>query len=122
MIGGCLACVSAGEVSLDFSEPGAAEWYFENYVLRGNPLFSDEEARRAGKMPNGMTAPDGFWNMSVKERADFTKLASWMNFTNPSITQEELLGAGGKSAAGGKNGPPPSYYGSFSNCLNIVSS
>ncbi|MEU7855206.1 LamG-like jellyroll fold domain-containing protein [Nonomuraea sp. NPDC049141] len=116
MIGGCIACIGAGGASLDLSEPGAAEWYFENYVLRGNPLFSDEEAKRAGVMPNGMPAPGGFWNMSAEERADFTKIASWANFLDPSITQEELLGTGGRSNAGGKNGPP-SYYSSFERLL-----
>ncbi|GAA3179460.1 LamG-like jellyroll fold domain-containing protein [Nonomuraea roseoviolacea] len=106
-IGDCTVCLGAGEV--EWLAPQVdPEWYFENYVLRDNPLMSDEEAKRTGVMPNGMTAPRGFWDMSAKDRAEFTKIASWVNFINPSITQEELLGVGGRSAAGGKSGP--SYY------------
>ncbi|NBE91858.1 MULTISPECIES: LamG-like jellyroll fold domain-containing protein [unclassified Nonomuraea] len=100
-------CGAAG--SLAEADP---EWYFENYVLPNLPSFSDEEARRIGVMPNGMTAPDGFWNMSADERAEFTIIASWVNWLNPGITEEELLGVSptGGGAAGASSS---SYYGYY---------
>ncbi|MBB6344345.1 RHS repeat-associated protein [Nonomuraea muscovyensis] len=96
----CIACIGAGQAYWDFSEDGALEWYFENYVLRDNPLMNDEWAKRSGVMPNGMTAPPGFWEMSAEERAAVTDFISWTNFINPSITEEELLGIVRPASAG----------------------
>ena len=51
-------------------------------------------------MNNGMTAPEDFWKMSAKGRDKFTMLATWINFLNPSIIEEELLGITSPSGGG----------------------
>ncbi|MEV0228095.1 RHS repeat-associated core domain-containing protein [Nonomuraea sp. NPDC050786] len=87
----CTACITAGEATWNFADD-AMDWYFENYVLPSLPSFSNEEAQRIGVMTNGMTAPADYWEMSAKQRAAVTDFISWVNFMNPSITEEELLG------------------------------
>ncbi|MBB5081894.1 RHS repeat domain-containing protein [Nonomuraea endophytica] len=94
------------------------EWYYANFVEPTLPSFDEEEARRIGAMTNGMPAPPGFWDKSAKERAEFTALASWVNFLNPSITEEELLGTTTQAAAGalsrpGQSAKRPSYWDAF---------
>ncbi|MET7335581.1 RHS repeat-associated core domain-containing protein [Nonomuraea sp. NPDC005650] len=101
MIGGCLACVNAGEASWNFAEEDVTKWYFENYVLPSLPSFSDEEAKRINVMAiSGMTAPDDYWELTGEQRADFARLASWINFLDPSITEQELLGISPPSKRG----------------------
>ncbi|TMR21827.1 RHS repeat-associated core domain-containing protein [Nonomuraea turkmeniaca] len=102
-------------------------WYYENYVLPSLPSFSDEEAKRIGVMTNGMTAPDGYWDLTGEERADVTDFVSWINFLNPSITEEELLGIPPSgdpnidfsgSNTGGSAGPgTKSYYDQYKGIL-----
>ncbi|WP_157250742.1 LamG-like jellyroll fold domain-containing protein [Nonomuraea typhae] len=127
---GVIACSGPG---LDICGAGdfssAAEldpkWYYENFVVPTLPNISDEEAKRAGAMPNGMPAPPGFWEMNAEERAEFTAFASWMNFLNPSITEEKLLGTGtalASNAPGSMRMKPstrkkPSYYETYKNLL-----
>jgi RHS repeat-associated protein len=111
MIGGCIACVSAGEVEWNFAEDGAMTWYFENYVLPSLPSFSDEEAKRIGVMTNGMSEPDGYWELTAEERAGVTRFLSWINFINPSISEFDLLGILEPGTGGGA--VKESYYDQF---------
>jgi RHS repeat-associated protein len=102
------------------------DYYYANVYLPSVQWAwgDDEESKRTGTMPNGMRAPKGFWEMSAKERSGFMELATFINFINPSITEEELLGlaspAGGSAKASGAsaNGPGPrSYYDAYKDLL-----
>ncbi|WP_343948126.1 RHS repeat-associated core domain-containing protein [Nonomuraea longicatena] len=104
----------------DFSALAEAdpEWYFENFVKYRLPSFDDAEARRIGVMPNGMPAPPGFYKLSARQRAEFSDFASMMNFLNPSISLEQLIG--GVAPSGGAIGDSSSkgsYYERYKNLL-----
>ncbi|MEU0566884.1 RHS repeat-associated core domain-containing protein [Nonomuraea sp. NPDC005983] len=113
--GGMVGCSGPGlDIcgAADFSAVAETDpqWYFENFILPHLPAFDDEEAKRIGVMSNGMRAPKGFWGMSAEERMEFTMFASWINFINPSISEEELLGVGAPSGGGFAGAPERSYY------------
>jgi len=106
---GPVACSGAGLHicgAPDFSAVADAdpEWYYENFILPTLSATDDEEAKRIGVMSNGMPAPDGFEDLTAKQRADFSAFASWVNHLNPSITLEELIG-GASTSGGGMAGP-----------------
>lgn len=96
-----------------------SQWYFENYVLPSLPSFSDEEAKRIGVMTNGMTAPKDYWKMTASKREGFAKFASWMNWVNPAITEQELLGVQ-SPASGGSVGKPPTTWSYYDGYKRIV--
>ncbi|MGN9779839.1 RHS repeat-associated core domain-containing protein [Nonomuraea sp. ZG12] len=94
------------------------DYYYDNVYLPSVQWAwgDDEESERTGTMPNGMTAPPGFWDMTAEERKGFTMYATFQNFINPSITEEELLGivppSGGSAGASG-----PSHYEAYKGLL-----
>ncbi|MGW0478612.1 polymorphic toxin-type HINT domain-containing protein [Nonomuraea sp. NPDC003214] len=70
-------------------DPG---YYYKNVYLPsvmwrwGN----NEESKRTGTMPNGMTAPPGFWEMSASKRKKFVEYITRHNFLNPSLTDSDI--------------------------------
>ena len=59
-----------------------------------------------------MPAPKGFGDLTAKQRDDFSAYVSWVNFLNPSITLDELIGSGAPSG-GGSAGAAPQHAGAL---------
>ncbi len=83
--------------------------YYYRYVYLPSVMWrwgSDEESRRTGTMPNGMTAPHGFWEMDAGDRNAFVDAVSYANLLNPAMTDADvaLMWSGYAWALGGAAG------------------
>ncbi|WP_113698467.1 RHS repeat-associated core domain-containing protein [Nonomuraea lactucae] len=73
--GGAIACDPWGCYAADVDP---------SVVVDSSPLFSDEEAKRIGVMPNGRPAPKDYWKQNKKVRQKF--MANWRS----DLSDEEL--------------------------------